>query len=101
MAKIVYGLSEIYWETDPTRAEAKLLARIANLGELCRLRDGEFTFPGTEAPGTHRHRPWEAEEERDRSGRQKEYGFGSNGCAWRDRRDRRMSRCRGHRCGKK
>ena len=40
-------------------------------------------------------------EERDRSAGERQYGFGSPGCAWRDRRDRRASRPRGHRAGKK
>lgn len=101
MAKIVPGLSEIYSETDTNLAEMLLLTRLANMGELCRLRDGKNTFPGADSSDTHRHRPWEAEEERDRSGRQKEYGFGSPRCAWRDRRDRRAGRARGHRAGKK
>lgn len=102
MAKIVPGLSEIYSETHPYHAAAMRLQRVVNLGGLCRLRDGEFACDnGTEAPVVFRHRPWEAEEERDRSGGAREYGFGSPNCQYRDRRDRRASRPRGHRAGKK
>lgn len=101
MAKIVYGLSEIYWEADANLAEMKLLVRLANLGELCRLRDGNVRFQPSMSVDAFRLPCAYEEQERDRSGRQKEYGFGSNGCAWRDRRDRRIARLRGHRCGKK
>ena len=99
MAKIVPGLSEIYSETDTNLAEMLLLTRLANMGDLCRLRDGEFTFKGD--TGIFCLPEATEKQERDRGPGVREFGFGSNGCAWRDRRDRRASRQRGHRAGKK
>jgi len=100
MAKIVYGLSDICWETNPRLADMKLVARLGNLGELCRLRDGKNSFPGADSNPFRLPCAYEPEE-RDRTGALREYGFGSPGSLYRDRRDRRCARPRGHRCGKK
>jgi len=99
MAKIVYGLAEIYWEIDPLLADMKLVARLGNLGELCRLRDGKNTCDSSDTTPFGLPEAQEMEE-RDRSGG-REYGFGSPKSLYRDRRDRRIARLRGHRCGKK
>lgn len=99
MAKFLIGLSEIYSEPNLEVAAAMRLCRLANMGGLCRLRDGKNTDCDDNAPFCLP----EAEEhqERDRSGRVREFGFGSRESLYRDRKDRRASRARGHRAGKK
>jgi hypothetical protein len=73
---------------------------IINVLGLVHLRDGNLAMvQGPISGGGVEFRGFADGEEIEVTAR--EYGFGSPTSRYRDRRDRRCARARGHRCGKK